>query len=255
MSWTRPTSVRSILLVCVLTIASAACTSSPESDPFEVDDAPQEVLPEIAAQRPVTDEDIRNADPSQLPPGVTIIRFDEILELGDLGWAWAIASDHGDIDELRRVLQKGIDVNTLIGGDYRDPGSPQDGSLHNGADRSDPPQARQDRRIPLGTRGRSQDPRARLRRRSGQRPRRRHRSAQSRRSGQWTSRHEVPGAWSACRFTGLRRLDSAGQSRRDGQSWAHEAASGKRRRFPTPSWSPTRRSPSSSKMARARQRL
>ena len=121
-------SMRTLALILVpLLAALAGCSSAPETDPFAVESEPQDILPEIAAQRPLTDEDIRSADPDDLPAGITVIRFDEILELGDLDWAWAIASDHGNIDELRQVLDRGIDVNTLHGGDYSNPVRPNSG--------------------------------------------------------------------------------------------------------------------------------
>ncbi len=119
------TASQTLALTLTLTLAIAAlsatligCSSGPEEDPFAADAGPQEVLPELAAQRPLTDQDIRDADPNDLPPGLTVIRFEDVLGLGDLEWAWAIASDHGNIDEIRQVLDKGIDVDTLHGGNY-----------------------------------------------------------------------------------------------------------------------------------------
>lgn len=56
--------------------------------------------------------------PAPDPEGVTYYRWEDIRAAGRLDWAWAIASDHGNLEQIEALLADGVDPDTRIGGDY-----------------------------------------------------------------------------------------------------------------------------------------
>ncbi len=63
--------------------------------------------------------------PEPDPHGVTIYRWEDVYAAGRLDWAWAIAVDHGNLEQVARLLAGGVDPDVLIGGDYQQSSAPR----------------------------------------------------------------------------------------------------------------------------------
>ncbi|MCB1035079.1 MAG: ankyrin repeat domain-containing protein [Acidobacteria bacterium] len=51
-----------------------------------------------------------------------VVSWEEVYAAGDLEWAWAIASDHGDLEKIEVLLGRGFDPDTPIGNEeYKRP--------------------------------------------------------------------------------------------------------------------------------------
>lgn len=101
--------LRRLFSLLLLLLAAAGCEIA--APPAEQD-----------AEGSAADE---TAGPQSLPPadpeGFTYYRWDDVYAAGRPEWAWAIASDHGDLEKIETLLADGFDPDTLIGGDYTDP--------------------------------------------------------------------------------------------------------------------------------------
>ena len=69
---------------------------------------------------PPAEHNVESETPASLSPpdpyGVTSYRWEDVYAAGRLEWAWAIASDHGDLEKIGTLLAQGFDPDTLIGG-------------------------------------------------------------------------------------------------------------------------------------------
>ncbi|MDH3402081.1 MAG: ankyrin repeat domain-containing protein [Acidobacteriota bacterium] len=63
--------------------------------------------------------------PEPDPDGVTVYRWADVYAAGRLDWAWAIAVDHGNLEQVERLLADGVDPDVLIGGDYQRSSEPR----------------------------------------------------------------------------------------------------------------------------------
>ncbi|NNL66578.1 MAG: hypothetical protein HKP30_10070, partial [Myxococcales bacterium] len=63
--------------------------------------------------------------PEPDPDGITFYPWEDVYAAGRLDWAWAIASDHGNLEQLERLLADGVDPDVLIGGDYQRSSEPR----------------------------------------------------------------------------------------------------------------------------------
>lgn len=63
--------------------------------------------------------------PAPDPNGITIYLWEDVYAAGRLDWAWAIAVDQGNLEQVEQLLAAGVDPDVLIGGDYQASSSPR----------------------------------------------------------------------------------------------------------------------------------
>lgn len=111
------------LAALLLLLAGSGCeTAEPPAE-----QAAESAAAEQAAGNPTDQAAGRKSLPPADPEGFTYYRWEDVYAAGRLEWAWAIASDHGDLEKIETLLADGVDPDTLIGGDYTDPSAPRNG--------------------------------------------------------------------------------------------------------------------------------
>jgi hypothetical protein len=64
--------------------------------------------------------------PTPDPGGITFYSWDQVHAAGRLDWAWAIAVDYGNLEQVARLLADGVDPDVLIGGNYQASSAPRE---------------------------------------------------------------------------------------------------------------------------------